>query len=318
MSATLEQYIHQFQHLHISRSSKKFFEGKAPHKPTLLLSLILLFQNDSIDLRDIRPRLYLRETWAELWGALGYESVGPIYLPLYHMKSEPFWHTRFHSSITAHQPRSLPKLEAMAEKLRLDEALIGLLSDDTARSSLINALLNAGYYSEEQVGRLRETIEALDRSFAYERQLQTQIHETFDTVPEPQMEPLSVRRDPAFRRMVLELYDESCAVCGLKIVSSTGVSVVDAAHILPFNRFGNDDLRNGIALCKNHHWCFDTGLITVSANYRVRVSTTVVEEVPATVLSALRRHRIRLPAAEEQWPAPVVLQWHAKHIFQDR
>lgn len=81
---------------------------------------------------------------------------------------------------------------------------------------------------------------------------------------------MKAKRDPAFRRMVLSTYDETCAVCEMKVVTNSGVSVMNAAHILPFNRFGNDDCRNGLTLCKLHHWMFDHGLLSVDDRYRIR------------------------------------------------
>jgi len=48
-----------------------------------------------------------------------------------------------------------------------------------------------------------------------------------------------------------------------------------AAHILPFARFGNDDMRNGMALCKMHHWLFDKGLISVDQHYLALVSKEI-------------------------------------------
>jgi hypothetical protein len=50
-------------------------------------------------------------------------------------------------------------------------------------------------------------------------------------------------------------------------------SIVDAAHIRPFALFGNNDVRNGLALSKNAHWLFDNGLWTLNENYEVLVAT---------------------------------------------
>jgi putative restriction endonuclease len=44
---------------------------------------------------------------------------------------------------------------------------------------------------------------------------------------------------------------------------------VDAAHIEPFAETQNDDIENGLALCKNAHWMFDEGLWSVGKDGRV-------------------------------------------------
>jgi putative restriction endonuclease len=37
--------------------------------------------------------------------------------------------------------------------------------------------------------------------------------------------------------------------------------LVDAAHLAPFSESHDDSPQNGMALCKNHHWLMDTGII---------------------------------------------------------
>jgi len=61
-------------------------------------------------------------------------------------------------------------------------------------------------------------------------------------------------RDTAFSRIVRRAYDYRCAACGLRVVLEGGLYIVDAAHLIPFAETHDDDPRNGIALCKNHHW----------------------------------------------------------------
>ncbi len=77
-----------------------------------------------------------------------------------------------------------------------------------------------------------------------------------------------------FRQAVIEVYDFRCAVCGLKIKSPGSMCwEVEAAHIAPRGSFGRDDLFNGIALCRFHHWAFDVGWFTLLDDYKVLVSS---------------------------------------------
>ena len=62
-----------------------------------------------------------------------------------------------------------------------------------------------------------------------------------------------------FPQVVRSLYQDACALCGVDVRATTGSTIVDAAHIVPFATSHNDDPRNGIAFCKNHHWGFDAG-----------------------------------------------------------
>jgi hypothetical protein len=43
--------------------------------------------------------------------------------------------------------------------------------------------------------------------------------------------------------------------------------VEQAAHIVPKNKNGTDDPRNGLTLCRAHHWAFDAGLFTPSNEF---------------------------------------------------
>ena len=151
----------------------------------------------------------------------------------------------------------------------MDPDLMELIEQDDSRNRLINALLAGGYFSDTEIDNLKQKISEMIRSFEYEEQLHEQIEEGFSmnrAEPDPLLQP---SRDPAFRRLVLRSYASTCAVCGAKLVTSSGISVIDAAHILPFSQFHNDDVRNGLALCKIHHWLFDKGLISVDEHYRV-------------------------------------------------
>lgn len=65
-------------------------------------------------------------------------------------------------------------------------------------------------------------------------------------------------RDAKFRGDVLKAYGSTCAMCGL------GLSLVEGAHIYPASAPGSvDTVRNGIALCANHHRAFDRHQVTV-------------------------------------------------------
>ena len=66
----------------------------------------------------------------------------------------------------------------------------------------------------------------------------------------------------------MKIYEYTCAVCELNIQAASGESVTDAAHIVPFSVSYNDDVRNGMSLCKSHHWAFDAGLISVNEAYQ--------------------------------------------------
>ena len=74
-------YIEKMGRLRVDRNRNRYTTGKAPHKPTLLLALIILHRNGRQDLSDIRVDLDIRETWSELWKCLDYRNQVPFIFP---------------------------------------------------------------------------------------------------------------------------------------------------------------------------------------------------------------------------------------------
>ena len=91
----------------------------------------------------------------------------------------------------------------------------------------------------------------------------------------------------------------------------------EAAHLIPVHAKGLDDPRNGISLCRRHHWAFDAGLFTVTAGLLVRLSPAV---------SRAEQHRFDLveydgelvapPVRESCEPDPRALEWHHEKVFR--
>ena len=69
-------------------------------------------------------------------------------------------------------------------------------------------------------------------------------------------------RDQAFRKTVVTLYDHRCAMCGIRMLTPDGHTVVQAAHVKPWRVSYDDRPTNGMALCRLCQWYFDEGLMT--------------------------------------------------------
>src|SRR5437667_12810174 len=128
-----------------------------------------------------------------------------------------------------------------------------------------------------------------------------------------------------FRQAVIEVYDFRCAVCGLKINSPNSLCwEVEAAHIVPHASFGRDDLFNGIALCRFHHWAFDVGWFSLLDDYKITVSSKVSHLPPDfgrwgdyELIRALTKQQtgIRLPMRRGVYPHINSIRWHRQFIF---
>lgn len=135
-------------------------------------------------------------------------------------------------------------------------------------------------------------------------------------------------RTRGFRRAVVEAYGFRCAVCGLKIPSPTGLSwEVEAAHIVPSHARGRDDIWNGLALCRLHHWAFDVGWFTLNSDCQVQVSDEIHRLPPdCGVIGgyefiktfAMSPTRLYLPDRAEIHPDQAAILWHRKYVFNRR
>jgi putative restriction endonuclease len=116
-------------------------------------------------------------------------------------------------------------------------------------------------------------------------------------------------RDHAFTELVRDTYDNTCAVCGSQRKSPNGTPEVEAAHIYPKAEGGSDDVRNGVALCKFHHWAFDSGWLSFTDNHEI-----IVAEAPDKSgyheLKQLEGRSLRLPENEHAHPHPMFLEQH--------
>jgi putative restriction endonuclease len=106
-----------------------------------------------------------------------------------------------------------------------------------------------------------------------------------------------------FRGAVLLAYRDRCAVCRLK-----EVSLLDAAHITadaPLT--GPPAVTNGLCMCSIHHRAFDQDLVGVSPDYRVHVSSRLLEDEDGPMLETLKHahgERIGLPGRRREYPDP--------------
>lgn len=132
-------------------------------------------------------------------------------------------------------------------------------------------------------------------------------------------------RNRGFRQAIIEAYNFSCAVCGMKICSPNALQwEVEAAHIVPHSSNGKDDLLNGLALCRLHHWVFDVGWFTLDDNFKILASRRI-QDLSAdfgkiwnyNFMGQLSNENstVSLPREKTVHPHPNAIKWHREHIF---
>ena len=123
-------------------------------------------------------------------------------------------------------------------------------------------------------------------------------------------------RSSTFKKWVPRVYQSTCAISRMKLVSTFGYSLIDACHIRPFSDNQDDRVTNGIALCPNLHRAFDRGLISIDQEYKVLVTDQIQEDKSNPYgLEILRGRKILLPTEMHLRPDQENLEWHRKNQF---
>lgn len=313
MENELLKYLKKLTHL--NRASK---DGeKAPHKPILLLSII-----ESIEAGDIRENRI--EITAELiarfrdnWNRLVKSNIfQPNFsLPFYHMKSEGFWylHTYVGKEIivtSSSSIKSFAQLKESVEYAYFDDALFEILLQPKAREEIYQILITKYFNGHDTIQKQGGLFEILanqilnDTSNEYQRQI--------DKADEEEV----FVRCGVFKKVVPKIYDFSCCISGMRVISGFDIQMVDACHIVPFSVSHDDTITNGISLSPNFHRAFDRGLISLNEEYRVIVSNSFTESDSNFALKSFEGKRILLPNEKHHLPSIENIRWHNEKIFK--
>ena len=314
----LKKYIHKFRHLNIDMA-----HGPAPHKPVLLLAVIELIESGHFGENKIRLCAELTDTFLKYWPIVT-DRQPNIAMPFFHLKgkkSNRFWHLHANAGherelSSARRIIGMSRLRRLVSHSTLDEELFALLIDASNREVLRQTLIQTYFpdFGEELASLIAENRETWEHSSSLLAGTKLPL------VPEQPATLVKRKiriRQAGFRRAIMQLYNYTCAVCNLRVVTAIGESATDAAHIIPIHKWQNYDLRNGVSLCKLHHWAFDQGLISFNNSHRVVVSRELSNHKPTEwMLTELRLRRMQLPNRVQHYPAPDAMAWHRKNVFE--
>jgi putative restriction endonuclease len=114
-----------------------------------------------------------------------------------------------------------------------------------------------------------------------------------------------------FRVLITDTYERRCAVTRERTLPT-----LEAAHIKPVAEGGRHRLDNGLLLRSDVHRLFDAGYVTVTPDYKFRVSSRIREEFKnGKEYYALDGAEIWLPPTLESRPQRTALEWHADTVF---
>lgn len=118
-----------------------------------------------------------------------------------------------------------------------------------------------------------------------------------------------------FRKSVLAAYNFRCCITGLEVPE-----LLNASHIIPWSKDEANRVnpRNGLCLNAIHDRAFDRGLLTVTPNYKVKISSSVKQKIPNTALQdfLLRYDGVEINKPERFLPELKFLKYHNSNIFR--
>lgn len=117
-----------------------------------------------------------------------------------------------------------------------------------------------------------------------------------------------------FRQRILASYNEKCSITGISITS-----LLVASHIIPWSKNTQERLnpKNGICLNNIHDKALDKGLITITTDFKVKLSDAILKKKKESNIQKYfieyENQSIILP--DRFSPSIEFLEYHHKNIF---
>jgi putative restriction endonuclease len=277
------------------RTSKKGSQ-RAPHKPLLLLLALGRVQRGE---ERWVPFSQVEEPLRKLLRVYGppRDSHQPE-LPFWHLQTDGLWEVPGGDSLAKRKGKRLPLVDEMRRSAK------GGFPED------IDSVLRADPELLRRIARM-----LLEEHFpnSYHEDLLTAVG--LELTEQVGGRP---RRDPSFRDQVLNAYGYQCAVCGLAPLLDGISAALEAAHIRWHSHGGPSTIENGLCLCPLHHKGLDLGVLGISEDRRILISSRL-HGGKATEESFGRYHDQSLLNPVHGSP-PVqteYVKWHSQQVFKN-
>ncbi|WP_246073797.1 HNH endonuclease [Fluviicola chungangensis] len=116
-----------------------------------------------------------------------------------------------------------------------------------------------------------------------------------------------------FRKAILSSYNSSCCITGI-----TFPELLVASHVVPWSKDTGNRVNpsNGVCLNSLHDKAFDTGLITITPDYKVKLSDKLLMNSNSTFISLfLPYHGKSIQLPKRFLPDKSLLKWHNENVF---
>lgn len=165
-------------------------------------------------------------------------------------------------------------------------------------------------------------------AFESEKLLSQRMGKQVDVVPETEISDWSIGKEKEsivkvrvnqnfFRKAVLAAYDFQCCITGLAIPE-----MLNASHIVPWSKdeVNRVNPRNGLCLNVFHDRAFDRGLITITPEFKVKISPIVkkisTDHFTIELLSKFDGQLIRQP--QRFAPNLEFINYHNNNVYRTK
>lgn len=277
------------------RMQKSAENGLALKKPLLLLLLIAAIGKQKISENHIsfgQVESDLAQL-ISLFGGRATAKPAPEH-PFFHLRTSPFWelHTPQRLTYAAGGSMTAKQLRDEAVYARLPKEIFVLLKHSLESRARIAEFILRKWWPETLHEEIRQWLGLTYGSYTVKR-----------------------IRDPEFAQAVLDNYRHQCAFCGFSAHLNNVSFGLDAAHIKWHASNGPDDVTNGLALCKMHHWSLDRDVVTLTKILTLKISRGFVanEAESINLLEKIDGRQIREPRTSP--PAATYIEWHHDNVF---
>lgn len=307
----LNDWLNRLAKLRVDRASK----NPAPHKPLLLLAILDQIEEGNITSNIVRLTPELAFRFLGYWEVVSSRgrSVGRAELPFFHLQSDGFLRhvpiPGLEAALGSIRPTSVELLNKVISHAELPEEFFVLMQNTNHRDAARKILIAGNWFFPEEKIKLLAMLGLGSSDFDLDG-------ESIPTVSRD--EDVKQGRDIKFRLQIVPLYHYSCALCGIKMLLPSGITLVEAAHIHQFAQSKNDDITNGMALCRNHHWAFDQGLWSIDTSFEIVVACgKFAEQAPnQTGLMSYQSKQLDFSWLQPKHrPSQKNLDWHRRHKF---
>ena len=305
-------FVNKIYKINVDRSKG----APAPHKAILLLSVLQCIGSGEISENKIYITPELVARFKNNWHSFVHdERFSPNFsLPFYHLKSSNFWFLKTYAGkevvlTSSYSISSFSALKNTVAYAYFDNEVYEALKEKSNRDIVAEILISTYLHGQQPVEKTYDTFDSIETKILNEP---PSVYKKEIAVSDD--EEIFIRGG-VFKKVIPKAYNYTCAISGMKIITTRDVQMIDACHIVPFSESHDDTITNGISLSPNFHRAFDRFLITIDESYRVVVSNQFVESGGHSI-KLFEGGIIHLPEERKYYPSLENLHWHREKFIE--